>query len=310
MSPTAPTGYAGSAPEAFYARGPGGMGDMGYGGASAPSSAGSERFAHRDPYLADDFSRSGMPPTQLAGPGIPGSSRRPTYDDPAWRAPPHGFSSRPSTAVTDAAEMFRLPPRPGRPAGEQGPELTLSLPPVVTSVSRAAGPVSSPTSPLSAGAYPTLASISALEASASAHRPSLDDRRRTLPPPNVDFSTPRPTLNIPPPFTLQPQPQWDDPAFSPYTRRRSPPEVPHGVAPPYGSSPTSARPPFRGESLPSLSTVIPMAASGSSPVRSPLSPAPPRTRFDPVRSMSGRAFPEHPARPGIHDSADEPHSTR
>ncbi|KAI0738258.1 hypothetical protein C8Q80DRAFT_1113754 [Daedaleopsis nitida] len=308
LSPTATTIHSGFNPDAFYARGAGGM-DMGYGAVSAPSSAGSERFAHRDPYLADDFSRSGMPPTQLAGPGIPGPSRRPTFDDPAWRARPQGGFYRPSTAATEIADMYRLTPRPGRPAGEQGPELTLTLPPVVTNVPQSRGPMSSPVSPLSAGAYPTLASISALEASASAHRPALDDRRRTLPPPNVDFSTPRRPLNIPPPFTLQPQPQWDDPAFSPFTRRRSPPPLPHGVSPPFGSSPTSAQPPYRGEPLPSLSTVLPMAASGSSPTRSPLSPAH-RTRFDPVRSPSGRAFPEHAARPGFHDAADERPDTR
>ncbi len=309
VSPTATTNL--SSADLFYARGAGGVGDIRYGAVSVPSSASSERFAHahRDPYLADDFVRSSLPPSQLAGPGIPGSSRRPAHDDPLWTARSQAFSSRPSTAATETPEMFRLTPRPGRPAGEQGPALTLTLPPVMTNLPRSRGPASGPTSPPSAGTpYPTLASISALEAgaAAAAHRPSaMDDRRRALPSPNVDFSNPRSTLNIPPPFTLQPQPQWDDPAFSPFSRRRSPPALPHGVTSPFGGSPTAAQPPFRGESLPRLSTVVTMAPSTSSPARSPLSPAH-RPRFDPIRSTSGRAPPEHPARPGFHDSADEP----
>ena len=333
VSPTTMTHL--SAPhhlEGFLSRGHSAMGDMPYSARSAPSSAGSDRFtygAHHDPYLAEEYARSGMPPTQLAGPGIPGSSRRLQFDDPAWPSRrSQAFLARPSTAPTDIPEPYRLAPRPGHPAGEQGPGLTLTLPPVLTAVPRARAPGSSPISPLSAGAsggHPMLASISSLEASAAAHaqhqhqhqhqRPrSFEDARRpALPPPNVDFSHPRPVLNIPPPFTLQPQPQWDDPAFSPFTPRRSPP-IPHGqgaTAPSSAaSSPTATRGggPFRAEPLPRLATVVPMTPSGPSPIRSPLSPVL-RTRFDPVRSTTGRAPLEHPARPGPHDSADEQPST-
>ncbi|KAI0773087.1 hypothetical protein BD413DRAFT_492105 [Trametes elegans] len=322
VSPTAMTTRSGSSAEGFFARGPPGL-DVPYGGASAPSSAASERFAHshRDSYLADEYARSSMVPSQLAGPGIPGSSRRPQFasgsqsmDRGAWRAHPHsgmpGLSSRPSTSGTETAEMYRMTPRPGRPAGERGPELPLSLPPVMTNVPRAHGPTSSPIS----GSYPSLASLSTLEAGAgsSSRAPaSFDDRSRAFPQPSVDFSAPRHPLNIPPPFTLQPQPQWDDPAFSPYnTRRRSPPELPQGVALPFGasSSPTAPGPsPFRGESLPSLSSVVPMARGPRSPssLRSPRSPTP-RARFDPIRSSAGRAPPERRARPGFHEPADEP----
>ncbi len=314
LSPTTVTGLPGLSAESFYSRGPGGVGEMAYGGASATSSASSERFAHsshRDAYLAEEYARSGMPPTQLAGPGIPGSSRRPAFDDPAWRTRPPPFSSsHPSTsaaAAREVPELYRLTPRPGRPAGEQGPELTLTLPPVMTNVPRSrGGPMASPISPLSAGAYPSLASLSALEAGTSAQRPSsFDESRRMLPQPNVDFSMPRPALNIPPPFTLQPQPQWDDPAFSPFSRRRSPPALPQGVVPPFGSSPTATQPPFQHEPLPSISSVLPMSQTAP-PMRSPESPVS-RTRFDPVRSTAGRAPPEHPARPGFHhDFTDEP----
>lgn len=316
------TTHSGSSAEGFFARGAPGL-DVPYGGASAPSSAASERFAHshRDPYIADEYARSSMVPSQLVGPGIPGPSRRPQFasgsqgmDRGAWRAHPQsgmpGLSSRPSTSGTETAEMYRMTPRPGRPAGERGPELPLSLPPVMTNVPRAHGPTSSPIS----GSYPSLASLSTLEAGAgsSSRAPALfDDRSRAFPQPNVDFSAPRHPLNIPPPFTLQPQPQWDDPAFSPYnTRRRSPPELPQGVAPPFGgsSSPTAPGPsPFRGESLPSLSSVVPMARGPRSPssLRSPRSPTP-RARFDPIRSSAGRAPPERRARPGFHEPADEP----
>ncbi|KAI1793672.1 hypothetical protein LXA43DRAFT_885252 [Ganoderma leucocontextum] len=297
--------HSGSSVEGFFPRGPGGISEMQYSSAGPSSRGPPERFAptHRDAYLGEEYGRSGIPPTQLAGPGIPGSSRRGLLDDPRWRRPSQGFPAPPSTSAIELLEMYRATPRPGRPPGEEGPELTLSLPPVAT---RTRGPGSSPISPLSAGPYPTLASLSALEFSASAHRTrSSDEARRNLPPADVDFSTPRPPLNIPPPFTLQPQPLWDDPAFSPYNRRRSSPEQPHGAPPSFGESPTALHSPFGAEPLPSISTIVPMAPSGPSPVRSPLSPGH-RTRFDPIRSTAGRAPPEHPVRPGTHDYTDEP----
>ncbi|KAH9940035.1 uncharacterized protein BXZ73DRAFT_99030 [Epithele typhae] len=308
----------------FFPRSHAGLSDMPYGATSAPSSAGSDRFAygHRDPYLAEEYARSGLPPTQLAGPGIPGTARRITFDDPAWNSRrSQAYMSRPSTAPTDSPEQ-RFHPRSGRPVAEQGPELTLTLPPVLTNLPPSRGPGSSPVGPPSAGAsgVPRLASISSLEASAAAHassRPrSFDDGRRTLP--RVDFSAPRPVLNIPPPFTLQPPPQWDDPAFSPYTPRRSPPAPAHPPAhmptPPFegsGSSPIASRGPFRGggDALPRLSTVLPVRSAGLSPSRTSPPPSPVfRTRFDPVRSTTGRAPQEHPARPRHYDS-DE-HSPR
>ncbi|OJT09167.1 hypothetical protein TRAPUB_14377 [Trametes pubescens] len=319
VSPTATTAHSGSSAEGFFARGPAGL-EMPYGGATAPSSAVDERFAHahRDPYLADDYPRSSIGPSQLAGPGIPGSTRRPQYamgsqggEGGGWRAHAHarmqGFSSRPSTSGTETAEMYRTTPRPGRPAGEQGPGLPLSLPSVITNIPRGHGPASSPVG----GSYPSLASLSALEAgpsSGSRFPGALDDRARALQP-IVDFSAPRQPLNIPPPFTLQPQPQWDDPAFSPYnTRRRSPPALPHGVAPPFGApSPTAHSSPFRGEPLPSILTVVPMGPRSPSSLRSPRSPTP-RARFDPIRSSAGRAPLQHPARPGFHETPDEQHT--
>ncbi|KAM5545570.1 hypothetical protein V8D89_000769 [Ganoderma adspersum] len=303
ISPTTMTIHSGSSIEGFFPRGPGGISEMSYSGAGPSSRGPPERFAtaHRDAYFPEEYGRSGAPPAQLAGPGIPGSSRRGLLDDPAWRRPSQGFPAPPS--AMEPPEMYRATPRPGRPPGELGPELTLSLPPFAT---RTRGPGSSPITPLSAGPYPTLASLSALESSASAHRTrSSDEARRNLPPANVDFSTPRAPLNIPPPFTLQPQPLWDDPAFSPYNRRRSSPEQSHGAPPSFGESPTALHSPFGAEPLPSISTVVPMAPSGPSPVRSPLSPVHHRTRFDPIRSTAGRAPPEHPARPGTHDYTDE-----
>ncbi|KAI0824395.1 hypothetical protein BC628DRAFT_434198 [Trametes gibbosa] len=317
VSPTAPTAHSGSSMEGFFARGPIGI-DLPYGGASAPSSAFAERYgqAHRDTYLPDEYPRSGMVPSQLAGPGIPGSSRRtqfsagiPSVGSGGWRTHAHGgmhgSSSRPLTSGTDAADMYRMTPRPGRPAGEQGPEVPLSLPPVMTNIPRSRGPASSPIG----SSYPSLASLSSLEAgpSSNARRPaSFDDRARALPQPIIDLSAPRQPLNIPPPFTLQPQPQWDDPAFSPYnTRRRSPPAQPHGVVLPLGAPPPTAHSPFRGEPLPSISTVVPMGPQSPTSLRSPRSPTP-RARFDPIRSSAGRARPEHPTRPGFHDHTDEP----
>ncbi|KAI0668160.1 hypothetical protein C8Q78DRAFT_1071487 [Trametes maxima] len=317
-SEVSPTAHSGSSAEGFYSRGPGSI-ELPFGAIGAPPSAASERFAHasRDPYLAEEYARSGVVPTQLAGPGIPGPSRRPQYasggqsvEGGTWRgrvpSGMHGFSSRPSTSGTETAEMYRTTPRPGRPAGEQGPELPLSLPSVMTNIPRPPAPGSSPIG----GSYPSLASLSSLEAGVgtSSRRPrSFDERTRSLPQPNIDFSAPRTPLNIPPPFTLQPRPQWDDPAFSPFnTRRRSPTELPPSAAPPFAgpsSSPT-AYSPFRGESLPSLSSVVPMGPSSSS-LRSPRSPTP-RARFDPIRSSAGRASAPRPARPGFYDPTDEP----
>ncbi|CDO76855.1 hypothetical protein BN946_scf185033.g52 [Trametes cinnabarina] len=287
VTPTATTLHSGSSLEGFLPRAPGGL-DMPYGGASAPSRAADEQFArsHRDPYLAEDYARSNTVPSHLAGPGIPGPSRRPPYasggqsmESGGWR----GFGSA---------------------AGEQGPGLPLSLPPVSTNIPR---PHALATSPIG-GPPLSLVSIGSLEAGAgpSSRRPStFDDRARALPQPNVDFSAPRTPLNIPPPFTLQPQPQWDDPAFSPFNaRRRSSPALPQSVPSQFGGPSTSTHTPYRGEPLPSISAVVSMG-HGPSSLRSPRSP-PRAQRFDPIRSSAGRAQPEHSARPGFHDFTDEP----
>ncbi|PIL34641.1 transcription factor [Ganoderma sinense ZZ0214-1] len=284
ISPTAMTMHSGSSASAdgFFPRGLGGMSEMPYGTAGPSSRGPLERFApaHRDAYFPEEYGRVGAPSAQLAGPGIPGSSRRGLLDDPAWRRPAQGFPGPPSASASASAmeppEMYRATARPGRPPGEQGPALTLSLPPVLATRidTRRGGPGSSPVTPLSAsagaGPYPTLASLSALESSASAHRTrASDEMRRTFPPANVDFSGPRgPPLNIPPPFTLQPRPLWDDPAFSPYNRgRRSSPPTPS-----FGESPTALHSPFGVEPLPSISAVVPLPVPV--PMAAPAGPSP------------------------------------
>ncbi|KAI0700228.1 hypothetical protein C8T65DRAFT_709704 [Cerioporus squamosus] len=241
LSPTTVTGHPGTSAEGFYSRGPGGVGEMAYGGASAPSSASSER------------SRA---------PVIPGSSRRPAFDDPAWRTrPPPLSSSRPSTSAA-ARELPEL-----STAGEQGPELTLTLPPVMTN-----DPCRSPISPLSAGVYPSLASPKrARGRHVRSTPPYFDESRRTLPQPN-------------------PQPQWDDPPSRRFSRRRSPP-APARYCAAIRELPDQSQPPFRQESL--------RASLASSPAAcGPTNAQPgfscPTHALDPVRSTAGRAPPEPP----------------
>ena len=264
-------------------------GDIG----KSPCSSGGSSFrrspkpfapARRDASLGGEYRRSVIPPTQFACPGVLGSTRRGLVDAPVWGRPSQGFPPPSSTPLTGPQEIHAETLCPSDAPSEQGFKLTSSLPLAAT---RAQDPSLNPISlPGAQGPYPVLSSASALRSSAPTHQKrSLEETHHILPPVNVDFSTPRPPLNIPPPFTLQPQPLWDDLTFSPYDRRRSSLEqrTAHRRRP-GGLRRLCTQP------LPSISTIIPLALSGPSPVRNPLSPAH-RARFDPIRSTTGCASP-------------------
>lgn len=193
-------------------------GEMQYSDAG-PSSFGPDRLLApipRDAYLAEQCGRLGTPTTQLPRLLMLGSCQRDLMGDSRWERPPQTFPSSPSTPLTSppAAGMYRMTPPTSYPSSKQDRQRIHGLPWVETP------PWGPATSKSVEGPCSTFTSLSVLQPSVSTSQSCHFD----LPPLNIDFSTPRPPLNIPPPFTLQPQPLWDDPAFSPYSRHRRSPE--------------------------------------------------------------------------------------
>ncbi|KAI0338789.1 hypothetical protein BDW22DRAFT_1348228 [Trametopsis cervina] len=155
---------------------------------------------------------------QLSGPGIPGGSTGPSSPD-TTRAPtadpvrprtgyPVTSGHRSPTVArpwtTEQNEPLYTIPRPTRSSSHRrSADFAVRLPPLRLTRPR---------------------SRTFAESGASRGAPSsahiLSPRSPTrLPPlqPDSPFAFEAP-LRIPPPFTLQPQPQWDDPSFSPFSR--------------------------------------------------------------------------------------------
>ncbi|PCH34906.1 homeobox-domain-containing protein [Wolfiporia cocos MD-104 SS10] len=173
--------------------------------------------------------------SHLSGPGIPGpgSEPRSQYSSPVEAQgtqpsqprlspltsyhPPHSSysyrSSRPATA-DQALDMYYTASRSPRPARPLSDDLTgrqrdppIILPPLVLDPPRSR-------------ALPGSSHYGSPSPTSVQHSPTVIDPRRRWQPsehPESQFAH-RPPLNIPPPFTLQPRPQWDDPAFSPFSR--------------------------------------------------------------------------------------------
>ncbi|CCL98024.1 uncharacterized protein FIBRA_00017 [Fibroporia radiculosa] len=180
--------------------------------------------------------------SQLSGPGIPGPSSairahptlpREARDSTASQerlassmsflpmGPTSLRPSRPLAADEAAAEGYRAqaghPPRSrllSDDLGAQQPDFPITLAPILMEDNlrppnigphHAASPrfAASPTPDLSMGDPHRLPQASYLS------EPTFVQR---------------PLLNIPPPFTLQPRPQWDDLAFSPFSRPRTSPQ--------------------------------------------------------------------------------------
>lgn len=156
--------------------------------------------------FAEEYGRSGISTTQLPSLSMLSSIRRDTVDDFVWEVPSQSFPSSPFGLLTEPLKTYKVTPPPRYPSSRQELEIIHGFSWSSTHERSLPGAVRFQAS------YPTLASLSAPECSAPTHH------GYNLRPVKIDFSTPRRALNIPPPFTLQPQPLWDDPTFSPYSR--------------------------------------------------------------------------------------------
>lgn len=194
----------------------------------APGPSGVEFFAHQEPHASSAYPRSGSL-SQLSGPGIPG---------PSSAVPPHSALPTEARGTLPFPEAQRgMPAYPGsspvhllsplNPFGSDDAPRTqhasaggsrrfsdvpmmlqrLTLPPIVDPRQDVMGHSSSSRFP------PPLHSFSPPSTSAVGARRGSYAQEQAEPP----FAH-LPPLNIPPPFTLEPRPQWDDPAFSPFSR--------------------------------------------------------------------------------------------
>lgn len=272
---------------------------------SASSSAGSEYLAH-DSDVLGGYGRAPGSSSQLSGPGVPGSSReRPSpfplrrdYDLPPsailrhsrhYSDMPSFFPPYPPTRPTTAGgplEMHRVTPRsrtllPSRRSIDEG-DFSIRLPPLVLDPQ-------SPIRPqLGSSALPVPRFGSSVAGGSTL--PPIGDRRHSLGSHLSGSPFAHEPPRIPPPFTLQPAPLWDDPSFSPYSRPDSssrpsssydfPPQSPTT----YSGSPQEYRVPDSSRMTSSLQlpTLSPQTRfqTGSSEPRSHHFIAPIRTRFD------------------------------
>ena len=260
--------HAGPSSEGAQPRQPGAELAAHHGGAphSAPSSAGSDAYGFRDTLDPEGIPRpSGFPP-QLSGPGIPGSppsatslSPRSIRSAPYTRLPPpppvaassalrseflpmhrhsHSFpapypppSLRPYTA-DDSARSLRTLTRPNSPPVRNPVDFDVRLPPLR---------LSRPRSRTFGGSEPSTGTETAVGPPARSHAEDRPSQDLVLPPLAGPSRHPRmlaqtdspfayePPLRIPPPFTLQPRPQWDDASFSPFSRPASQAGSPPGL---------------------------------------------------------------------------------
>lgn len=292
-----------------------------------------DRIGQAEPYVAQGYPRN-VSSSQLSGPGIPGPScaLRTSYPLPRelrdmTMIRSEGLahtvnypdvqptSLRPPTAG-ESLEMYRPTPRPVRPSRAPFSEdvrarhsdIPVTLPPIALDpVDPRAGLPSTTTS----NRYPPLAPIHSLVPVPSA--PYMTDRhgRQYA---SQQFESPfrhQPSLNIPPPFTLQPRPQWDDPAFSPFSR-----PGPSSLSRPSSSyrittGDVYSLPPVEHASGPSSGLPSPMLSQSRLPeISQPLSGLlPSRTRPHQTPSFHPRS-PNGPEIPGYDDEADEQHANR
>lgn len=309
---------AGTSSEGTQARHPAGE-LAGHHGAphSAPSSAGSDTYGFRDTLDAEGLPRPPGFPPQLSGPGIPGSppaaslsprsirsapytrhqpppvagssALRPEFlpmhrHSLSYPAPYPSASTRPYTA-DDTARSLRTLTRPTSPPVRDPVDFDVRLPPLRLNRPRSrtfAGPEFSvePARPYTDA--PRDVALPPLAGSSRARAPP--------PPPSDSPFAYEPPLRLPPPFTLQPRPQWDDASFSPFSR---PPSQ-------SGSPPALRRLPYEPLVLPPPAP-LPDA---------PLPPAHPYTRPPPLAPAAHPHAPPPPVHPPPRPRRggdDEPH---
>ncbi len=199
---------------------------------SASPSTGSDVHGYRDSFSSEGSSaRSLAFSSQLSGPGVPGGLPASPPSPRAIRSAPYpraeirgGFSnffipasSRPFTADDSSRSMPRPPfgMHPLRHSLDTGPSIT--LPPLTFDRPRS-NTVSGPSG--SSGRLHVTSPSSILPSPLAPVLPPVEEqaRQRIL---SLQSDSPfayDAPVPIPPPFTLQPRPQWDDSSFSPFSR--------------------------------------------------------------------------------------------
>ncbi|KAI0086036.1 hypothetical protein BDY19DRAFT_375651 [Irpex rosettiformis] len=177
--------------------------------------------AWRELHSPEGFQRTGFT-SQLSGPGIPGSTTSPSSPED-FRDATHALleSVRPRTShhsvtprrhtvtrpwTSEHREPLHAVSRPSSAAHRHSTDFTVRLPPLRLSRPRSR----------------TFAEHGAPHNLSSPRHGRLSASPTRLPPLQTDAPfTHEASLRLPPPFTLQPQPLWDDPSFSPYRRPTS-----------------------------------------------------------------------------------------
>ena len=204
-----------------------------------PGPSGAEFFAHQESHISSQYPRSGSL-SQLSGPGIPGpSSAVPSHSALPTEARgtlPFPEVQRGMPSYPGSSPVHLLPPP--NPFGSDDAARThhtsaggshrfsdeprmaqrLTLPPIVVDP-RQDVLGHSPTSRYPPRSLPLPSSSAVGSRRASYGQDQAASPLAHLPP-----------LNIPPPFTLEPPPQWDDPAFSPFSRQGSSSRLPSSYA--------------------------------------------------------------------------------
>ncbi|KZT66281.1 homeobox-domain-containing protein [Daedalea quercina L-15889] len=193
---------------------------------SGPS--GADFFAHQEPHMSTQYPRSGTLP-QLSGPGIPGPSSTglPHLSLPSEPRGTLPYSEAQRGIPASSPVQLFPPPSPfgvddpsrEHPASAGGsrrfsdePRMPqrITLPPIVVDPREGIlGSTSRYPPPLQL--HPVSPSHLAPPA-VGLRRISYGQEQAEVPFAHL------PPLNIPPPFTMEPRPQWDDPAFSPFSR--------------------------------------------------------------------------------------------
>ncbi|KAL4248988.1 hypothetical protein ABKN59_006411 [Abortiporus biennis] len=305
---------------------------------SASSASGSEYYESQ---FSDAYTLRPGSSAQLSGPGVPGSSTEPgygvrreslsflysrqerrssTFSDLLQS---HAYSSRTGPAAQEPTESLRSPLQPLSRSRHQTEEeeFNITLPPLI--LDRPQSPSRRNRHSPSHRSHPYARYP---PSTANPILPPLGNRRSS----NVTSPTESPFAHevprIPPPFTLQPQPLWDDPAFSPFSRPGTSSRP--GSSYDFAQSPTYLQPPTEyppatgtsSEAGPSrrFSSTLPSAGlseeiTSSSRPRPSIPPI--RTRFDtlrpavpsPERSITGQSpLSGSPSRPH-HANMNEKH---
>ncbi|KAG2002394.1 hypothetical protein CC2G_004588 [Coprinopsis cinerea AmutBmut pab1-1] len=275
-----------------------------------------DRFRHHSVPLTETVSDD---PPRLLGPGMPGTETydpRPTRghagDWPLSAPPTEGhfstgtrvrYDSRPLPPLSSQPYPMTSPrPTTSQPRGWRERDMSRTLPPLV------------PIRPATSSSLGVRHSFHLEPQAPSLHVniPPLAGRRTNSPESIFAHQLPEPTstrpVTLPPPYTLEPRPQWDEAAYNPVTRPSSSWSRPdsrssdkRSISPPSSRLPELARPttlldssPLRhsdvsgGDRTPPPSAPVAQTRVASPPPverRAP-SPGPVRQgRYDPVRGI-------------------------